>query len=65
LAVITPFTFAERTSHELRLDPVPYWLPMARLIVRLNNARELAHIRSHAERGFRSLKAHASVSPLP
>ena len=24
----------ERTSHELRLDPVPYWLPMARWIVR-------------------------------
>jgi uncharacterized membrane protein YhaH (DUF805 family) len=44
----------ERTSHELRLDPVPYWLPMARWIVRQNNARVLQHIRSHAERGARS-----------
>ena len=44
----------ERTSHELRLDPVPYWLPMARWIVRQNNARVLLHIRSHAERGARS-----------
>jgi len=42
----------ERTSHELRLDPVPYWLPMAQWIVRQNNARVLAHIRTHAERGF-------------
>jgi uncharacterized membrane protein YhaH (DUF805 family) len=41
----------ERTSHELRIDPVPYWLPMARWIVRQNNARVLEHIRSHAERG--------------
>jgi hypothetical protein len=44
----------ERTSHALRLDPVPYWLPMARWIVRQNNARVLQHIRSHAERGARS-----------
>jgi hypothetical protein len=41
----------ERTSHELRLDPVPYWLPMARWIIRQNNARVLEHIRAHAERG--------------
>jgi uncharacterized membrane protein YhaH (DUF805 family) len=44
----------ERTAHELRLDPVPYWLPMARWIVRQNNARVLQHIRSHAERSARS-----------
>jgi hypothetical protein len=43
-----------RTSHELRLDPVPYWLPMARWIVRQNNARVLEHIRSHAEQSVRS-----------
>jgi uncharacterized membrane protein YhaH (DUF805 family) len=55
----------ERSSHELRLDPVPYWLPMAQWIVRENNARVLAHIRAHAERGFRSLKAHPSLSPSP
>jgi hypothetical protein len=51
----------ERTSHELRLDPVPYWLPMAQWIVRQNNARVLAHIRTHAERGFRL----NSASPRP
>jgi len=44
----------ERTSHQLRLDPVVYWLPMARWIVRQNNARVLEHIRIHAERGARS-----------
>jgi uncharacterized membrane protein YhaH (DUF805 family) len=44
----------ERTSHELRIDPVPYWLPMARWIVRQNNARVLEHIQSQAERRARS-----------
>ena len=40
----------ERTSHELRLDPIPYWLPMARWIVHENNMRVLDHIRRDAER---------------
>jgi hypothetical protein len=40
----------ERTSHELRLDPVFYWLPMARWIVHENNARVLAHLQHQAER---------------
>ncbi len=40
----------ERTAHELRLDPVLYWLPMARWVVDMNNARVLAHIRHQAER---------------
>src|SRR5262245_8407649 len=44
----------ERTSHELRLDPALYWLPMARWIVNENNARVLAHIRRHAEQSVRS-----------
>jgi uncharacterized membrane protein YhaH (DUF805 family) len=44
----------ERTSHELRLEPVLYWLPMARWVVHANNARVLAHIRRHAERSVRS-----------
>ena len=39
----------ERTSHELRLEPVLYWLPMARYVVHANNARVLAHIRRRAE----------------
>jgi uncharacterized membrane protein YhaH (DUF805 family) len=45
---------AERTSHELKLDPVLYWLPLARWVVSRNNARVLDHIRRQAERGFRS-----------
>jgi uncharacterized membrane protein YhaH (DUF805 family) len=44
----------ERTSHELRLDPVLYWLPIARWVVHENNARVLAHIRHHAERSVRA-----------
>ena len=44
----------ERTSHELRLDPVLYWLPLARWVVGENNARVLAHIRRHAEQSVRT-----------
>ncbi|MBV8754881.1 MAG: SRPBCC family protein [Hyphomicrobiales bacterium] len=40
----------ERSSHELRLEPVLYWLPMARWVVHANNARVLAHIRHQAEK---------------
>jgi hypothetical protein len=40
----------EQTSHELRLDPIFYWLPFARLIVHENNARVLEHIRRQSER---------------
>ncbi|HWX58871.1 hypothetical protein [Bradyrhizobium sp.] len=39
----------ECTFHQLKLDPAYYWLPMARWIVRENNARVLAHIRHQAE----------------
>jgi hypothetical protein len=39
----------ERTSHELKLEPVFYWLPLARWVVHENNARVLAHIRRQAE----------------
>jgi hypothetical protein len=42
----------ERTSHELRLDPVLYWLPLARYVVGENNARVLTHIARDAERKF-------------
>jgi hypothetical protein len=44
----------ERTSHELRLDPVLYWLPIARWVVSENNMRVLAHIRRHAEQSVRT-----------
>jgi len=40
----------ERTRHELRLEPVLYWLPLARWIVNENNARVLAHIKRNVER---------------
>lgn len=39
-----------QTSHELKLDPVFYWLPMAKWVVHENNARVLAHIKRNAER---------------
>jgi hypothetical protein len=40
----------ERTSHELRLDPILYWMPLARWVIHQNNARVLSHIRRQAER---------------
>jgi hypothetical protein len=42
----------ERTSHELRLDPALYWLPIVRHVVDHNNGRVLAHIKKQAERGI-------------
>src|SRR5262249_40655060 len=39
----------ERTSHALRLEPVYYWLPLARWVVAENNARVLAQIKRRAE----------------
>jgi hypothetical protein len=44
----------ERTSHQLKLDPVFYWLPMARFVVHENNARVLAHIKRQSERDNRA-----------
>jgi uncharacterized membrane protein YhaH (DUF805 family) len=43
----------ERTFHQLKLDPIYYWLPMARWIVRENNTRVLAHVRRQAEQRLR------------
>jgi hypothetical protein len=40
----------ERTSHTLRLDPILYWLPLARWIVQENNMRVLTHIKRQAEK---------------
>jgi hypothetical protein len=50
----------ERTSHELKLDPAFYWLPFARFMVDINNARVLRHIKAQAERGV-----VAASSPSP
>ncbi len=43
----------ETTAHELRLDPVPYWLPIARWVIHQNNQRVLEHIRTDAEQRVR------------
>jgi uncharacterized membrane protein YhaH (DUF805 family) len=43
----------ERTFHQLKLDPAYYWLPMARWIVRENNARVLAHVQHQAEQSLK------------
>ena len=39
----------EHTKHLLKLDPVLYWLPLARWIVHENNMRVLDHIKRQAE----------------
>ena len=43
----------ERTAHTLRLDPILYWLPLARWVVAENNARVLASLKHRAERAPR------------
>lgn len=40
----------ERTSHELKLEPILYWMPLARLVIDLNNDRVLRHIKRQAEK---------------
>ncbi|SEO82242.1 hypothetical protein SAMN02990966_02963 [Rhodospirillales bacterium URHD0017] len=40
----------ERTSHELKLEPILYWMPLARLVIDLNNDRVLRHIKRRAEK---------------
>jgi uncharacterized membrane protein YhaH (DUF805 family) len=41
---------SEHTRHELRLEPVFYWLPPTRWIVRLNNGRVMMHVKRQAEK---------------
>src|SRR5216683_7007009 len=43
----------ELTSHEFRLAPALYWLPMVRRAVDTNNARVLRQIRRQAEQSAR------------
>jgi hypothetical protein len=38
------------TTHELKLDPVLYWLPMARWVVNQDDRRVLNYLRSQSER---------------
>lgn len=47
----------EHTGHVLKLDPILYWLPFARLIIHENNARVLAHLRAAAETASHSASA--------
>jgi uncharacterized membrane protein YhaH (DUF805 family) len=42
-------TLVLRSTHTLRLEPVLYWLPLARMVVDQNNTRVLAHIKRRAE----------------
>jgi uncharacterized membrane protein YhaH (DUF805 family) len=43
-----------RSSHEMRLDPLLYWMPFARWMIAANNARVLAHVKRQAERSVRA-----------
>lgn len=43
-----------RSSHEIRLDPLLYWMPFARWMVAENNARVLTHIKRQSERSMRA-----------
>ena len=38
-----------RAAHTLRLDPAPYWEPLARLAIEANNRRVLVHYKARAE----------------
>jgi hypothetical protein len=58
----------ERTAHTLKLEPVLYWVPLARLVVGQNNARVLAHIKSRAEQApalasAGALRSHERAQP--
>jgi len=48
----------ERTSHELKLDPLWYWQPLASWMIAQNNARVLAHIKRQAEQSASNGKLH-------
>jgi hypothetical protein len=39
----------ERTGHELKLDPILYWLPLARWVIHQDNWRVLTYVRRQAE----------------
>ena len=43
-----------RSAHEIRLDPLLYWMPFARYMVAENNARVLTHIKRQSERSVSS-----------
>jgi len=49
------------SQHRLRIDPVPYWEPIARLAIRQNVGRVLEDIKEKSERG--SVNSTLSMSP--
>ena len=46
-----PSRLTVRAANSLRLDPAPYWGPMARWVIRANNRRVLEDLRRKAEAG--------------
>lgn len=49
-------------DHILRIDPIPYWEPIARWAIGQNVARVLADVRNHAESGTGTARQAARVS---
>jgi MFS family permease len=54
-----------RTDHELKLDPVLYWLPLARWVVTKDNARVLDYVRRQSERSARVSLVSAPIPLAP
>jgi len=50
-------------AHTLRLDPAPYWEPMARWAIHANSRRVLAHLKARSEALARRTVALAPPSP--
>lgn len=51
-----------RSAHSLRLDPAPYWEPMAAWAIRVNNRRVLAHFKARSEASVAVTVAQAPPS---
>lgn len=51
-----------RAKHVLRLDPAPYWEPIARWAISTNNRRVLRHYRARSEAGVKAGVAQAPPS---
>jgi hypothetical protein len=54
-----------RAAHTLRLDPAPYWEPMARLAIHANNRRVLANYQARAEAASSTVAATTQIFPAP
>jgi hypothetical protein len=47
-------TVIQNTRHQIRLDPVAYWLPIARWVMAKTNGRALTHLKNQAEAAARA-----------